>query len=180
MVNQKKLNLILYLLLSVISIVTTLLLLIPYTRDLLINILFTIVGLVYLIFYLFKGVIKEKKTPIIIINVVEIVLVSVLLFSVFIPYNIYKTDIKQIIGMLLWLRGTSSILSKYFSHSTNNYQILTTALDIVLITSGAILLTSTVKFRTDFLSYVLSIIMICSLVYGIVMIIKSTKQQKNL
>lgn len=180
MVNQKKLNLILYLLLSVISLVTAVLLLIPYTRNLLINILFTIVGLVYLIFYLFKGVIKEKKTPVIIINVVEIVLVSVILFSLFIPYNVYKTDLKQVIGTVLWLRGTSSILSKYFSYESKNYRIFTTALDIILITLGVALLAPTLYFKTDLLSYILSTIMICSMIYGITMLIKTTNKQKKL
>ncbi len=181
MSKQKKLDLILYILLSVMSLIITILLIIPYTRETLINVLFSFIILIYLVFFLFKGVIKEKRVPIIIIDVVEIVLVCVILISICIPPIKITNDLKQILGLLLWLRGTSSILTKFFTVNSNRYRIITTSLDIVLITIGSILIASTsLFFKQNIMAYTLIVFTIILAIYGILMVIRTLRKQKKL
>lgn len=181
MSKQKTFNFILYLLLSILSLTLTILLLIPYTRTTLISILFAIVIFIYLVFFLIRRVIKEKKLSVVIIDVIEIVLVSVLLIAIFIPNISFTNNMQQIFGLLIWIRGTTNILTQHFSLTNYRHKIISTIVDVAFITVGSVLIIMT-SYGTiqTILTYILSVLMILTLIYGVSMIIKSINSPKNL
>lgn len=180
MKNKKALNICIYIILGVLSLTMGILLLIPDIRKDILNILAAASLLLYILFFLLKQVLKERKFSFVILQVIEIVIVTIITIGLFIPALKLTDGLLIILGVILWIRGAVDFVELIFGTRTQKEKIIGVIVNLALVTTGTILMTNIGKNITnDVIAYILVALLFIVTTFSIIMLVQLFKKPKK-